>query len=179
VQPKPFHFPRSQIMTISDLKNAVDYTPPRIHDVRILFGEVEQQKLPDIDTIRRNDAGQLHELKEFLASLPMRVVDRAGFDFWSIIRVMTWRVSPSPIRVLSQTNGDPLDLWSWNRTQIEQELCNQDYEQIADSYRRFYKSGWDLFLSEFKSREAFRSTVTHGHNLLRDCYEEGQKFFEK
>jgi hypothetical protein len=149
-----------------------------MQDVKILFGEVEQEKIPDIYVIRRIDIGNLQELKEYLASLPMRVVDRAGFDFWSVIRVMAWRVSPSPVRILSQTNDDPINLWSWNRTRIEQELRNQDYEQIADLYRGFYESGWDLFLSEFKSREAFRSTVTYGHNLLKDCYEEGLKYIQ-
>ncbi len=179
VQQEFLHFPRSQIMEINQLKeNIVEYVPPRIDDTMILFGEIEQEKLPDIDSIRRIDLANLQGLKEFLTSLPMRVVDRAGFDFWSIIRVMAWRVSPSPVRILSQTHNDPTDLWSWNKTRIEQELRNQDYEQIADSYRGFYESGWDLFLSEFKSREAFRSTVMYGHNLLKGCHEEGLKFIQ-
>ncbi|MHA1935618.1 MAG: hypothetical protein ACW97A_10065 [Candidatus Thorarchaeota archaeon] len=175
VQQEPLHMPRSQIMLISHFKSVIDYTPPRIQDVRILFGNVIQEELPDIETIRRCDLNRLGELDEFLSPLPMRVKHRAGLDLWSIIRPMTWRVSPSPVRILSQTHNDPISLWSWNRTRIEKELRNQDYEQIADSYRGYYESGWELFLSEFKSREAFRSTLVNGYNLLKDCYKVGLK----
>ena len=173
------HMPRSQIMTISKLEGSVEgYCPPRITDVQILFGNPEQKEIPDIETIRRYDITNLQGLEEFLKPMPMRAVDRAGLDFWYIIRAMTWRVSPSPVRILTQSHEDPFDLWSWNRTRIEQELKNQNYEQIADSYRGFYMSGWDLFLSDFKSLSAYRSVVTHGYNLLKQCLEEGKKFIQ-
>ena len=178
IRQEALHMPRSQIMRIIRLKESGNYCPPRINDVQILFGEPKQEILPDIDTIRSQDIANLLELEEYLEPIPRRVFDRAGHDLWHIIRPMTWRVSPSPVRILSQSHEDPVDIWSWNRTRIEQELKDQDYEQIADSYRGFYMSGWDLFLSEFKSLNAYRSVVTHGYNLLKQCLEEGKKFIQ-
>ena len=163
-------------MRIKTLKEVVEsYCPPRISDVHILFGEPKQEEIPDIDTIRKQDAANLLELEKYIEPIPRQVFDRAGHDLWYLIRSMTWRVSPSPIRILSQSHEDPIALWSWNRTRIEQELRNQDHEQIADNYRGFYMSGWDLFLSEFKSLSAYRNVVTHGYNLLKQCLDEGKK----
>jgi len=179
VRKDPLHFPRSQIMVIEHLKNVLDYVPPRIEDIKILFGKVNQLEFPDIDSMRKKDLANLIKLEEYLQGIPMRVVDRAGFDFWSVIRTMTFRVSPSPVRILSQTHDNPIDIWSWNRTRIELELRNQGYDQIAHSYRGFYESGWDLFLSEFKNLKAFRSVVNHGYNLLKQCLDEGRKFIRR
>ncbi|MHA1908718.1 MAG: hypothetical protein ACW98Y_15570 [Candidatus Thorarchaeota archaeon] len=172
------HMPRSQIMRIDRLKELPNYCPPRINDVQILFGEPKQEELPEIDTIRRNDITNLLGLEEYIEPIPRQVFDRAGHDLWYLIRSMTWRVSPSPVRILSQSHEDPIDLWSWNRTRIEQELRNRGLGQIADSYRGFYMSGWDLFLSDFKGLSAYRDVVNHGYNLLRQCIEEGKKFIQ-
>ncbi|MFW9954311.1 MAG: hypothetical protein ACFFD3_07140 [Candidatus Thorarchaeota archaeon] len=180
IRPDAFHMPRSQIINIEQLKEVLEhYCPPRLSDVQVLLGEPEQEEFPDTDIIRKKDVINLIQLEEHIEPIPRQVFDKAGHDFWYIIRSMTWRVSPSPVRILSQTHDDPIDLWSWNRTKIEQELRNQDYESIADSYRGFYMSGWDLFLSDFKSRSAYREVVTHGYNLLKQCHDEGKKFIRR
>jgi len=180
IKPDALHMPRSQIVRIKQMKEVmVHYCPPRISDVQILFGEPKQEEFPDIDTIRKQDVTNLIQLEEYIEPIPRQVFDRAGHDFWYIIRSMTWRVSPSPIRILSQTYDNPIDLWSWNRTKIEQELRTQDYSQIADSYRGFYMSGWELFLSEFRSLKAYRDVVTHGYNLLKQCHDEGKNLIRR
>lgn len=179
IKPDAFHMPRSQIMRIRQMKQHEEYCPPRISDVLILIGEPKQEELLDIDTIRKHDMTNLIKMEEYIEPIPRQVFDRAGHDFWSIIRSMSWRVSPTPVRILSQTHEDPIDLWTWNRTKIEQELRNQDYESIADSYCGFYLSGWDLFLSEFKNLKAYRDVVTHGYNLLKQCLDEGRKFIRR
>ncbi len=179
IRPGALHMPRSQIMVLNRLKEVVEYCPPRISDVHILFGEPRQEEFPDADTIRKVDFTNLLKMEEKIEPIPRQVFDRAGYDFWSVIRAMTWRVSPSPVRLLSQTHADPIDLWSWNRTRIEQKLRNQDYEPIADSYRGFYMSGWDLFLSEFKSLSAYRNVVTHGYNLIKQCMDKGKRLIRR
>ena len=173
------HMPRSQILRIQEMKQHEEYCPPRISDVHILLGDPKQEELLDFDMIRKYDMTNLIKLEEYIEPIPRQVFDRAGFDFWSIIRSMCWRVSPSPVRMLSQMHEDPIDLWTWNRTKIEQELRNRDYNQIADSYRGFYMSGWDLFLSDFKSGHAFREVVTNGYNLLKQCYDEGTNLIRR
>lgn len=173
------HMPRSQIMTINKLEELVQYCPPHISDVHVLFGEPKQEVLPPIDTIRKQDVTNLLKLEDYLEPIPRQVFDRAGHDLWYIIRAMTWRVSPSPVRLLSQTHDNPIDLWSWNRTRVEKELRDQNYDQIAGFYKGFYMSGWDLFLSEFKSMSAYRNVVTHGYYLLKQCMDEGKKFIRR
>ncbi|MDF1540302.1 MAG: hypothetical protein P1Q69_15515 [Candidatus Thorarchaeota archaeon] len=179
IRPDALHMPRSQIMVLNRLKEVVEYSPLRISDVHILFGDPEQEEFPNVNTIRKMDIANLLKMEEKIEPIPRQVFDRAGHDFWSVIRIMTWRVSPSPVRLLSQTHDDPIDLWSWNRTRVEKELREQYYDQIADSYRGFYMSGWDLFLSEFKSLNAYRSVVIHGYNLIKQCMDEGKKFIRR
>ncbi len=106
------HLPRSQVLPLEQLKRAIVYIPPRRSDVTVLFGEFDPPDMPDSDTIRRIDLENLQELGVFLQELPQQVVDRTGLDFWTTIRRMAWRVSPSPVRFLTQVYDDPIDLWS-------------------------------------------------------------------
>jgi hypothetical protein len=133
------------------------------------FGVSLKAVFPTIDTIRRIDYENLLALTEFVSTIPNRVVDRAGLDFWSIIREMTWRVSPSPIRLLTQTAEDPIDIWSWNQTRIARELRTQGCDMIADHYRNYYTDGWKLFLSGFTSSADFRETLASGYYVLLKC----------
>jgi hypothetical protein len=178
-KPDALHMPRSQILRVQEMKIHEEYCPPRISDVYILFGNPEQEEFLDSDLIRKYDLANLIQLEKIIEPIPRQVFDRAGHDFWSVLRSMTWRVSPSPVRLLSQKHDDPIELWSWNRTKIEHELRNQGYEQIADSYNGFYMSSWDLFLSEFKSSDAYRAVVTHGYYLLKQCLDEGKKLIRR
>jgi len=174
--PDHLHIPRPQVLPVNRLKAHVNYVPPRPGDVRMLFGDFESEPLPDIDTIRRIDIENLQEIPSFLESLPLTVIDRFGIEFWSVIRSMGWRVSPSPVRLLSQTFDDPLELWVWNRTSIMDLLEEEGYEEIVRSYRGFYMSAWDAFLSDFKDSQAIRACVKHGFALLKRCFEKSQDF---
>ncbi len=174
--PDCLHTPRPQVLPVNRLKAHVNYVPPRSGDVRMLLGDFEPEPLPDVGTIRGIDLNNLRELPTFLDSLPLTVVDRTGIEFWSVIRSMTWRVSPSPVRLLSQTYEDPLDLWVWNRTSIEELLQEQGYKEIAQSYSGFYMSAWDVFLSDVKDSQAIRACVKHGYTLLKRCFEKSQDF---
>ena len=174
--PDCLHIPRPQVLPVNRLKAHVSYVPPRPGDVRMLLGNFEPEPLPDVDTIRDIDQENLQEIPSFLESLPLTVVDRTGIEFWSVIRSMTWRVSPSPVRLLSQTYENPLDLWVWNRTSIEEMLQEQGYNEIAQSYNGFYMSAWNVFLSDVKDSQAMRACVKHGYTLLRRCFEKSQDF---
>ena len=169
IRPEHLHIPRSQLVLIDKLSEILNYVPPRVQDVRIIIGEFPEPFFPTMDTIRRIDHENLLSLTDFVSRIPNRIVDRTGFDFWSIIREMTWRVSPSPIRLLTQTAEDPIDVWSWNRTRIVRELRVQDYDAIADHYRDYYTAGWKLFLSGFTSSADFRQTLSNGYYVLQKC----------
>lgn len=174
--PDHLHIPRPQVLPVNRLKLHVNYVPPRPGDVRMLLGDFEAEPLPDIDTIRRIDRENLQQIPEFLESLPLTVIDRLGIEFWSVIRSMTWRVSPSPVRLLSQIHDDPVDLWVWNRTSIEELLQEYGYEDLIHSFQGFYMSAWEVFLSDMRSSQAIRECVKHGYNLLKGCYEKSKAF---
>ncbi|MGY5857987.1 MAG: hypothetical protein RTU63_01360 [Candidatus Thorarchaeota archaeon] len=170
-KPDYFHIPRMQVIETHHLKQHVRYTPPRLQDIEVLYGEPKiPKRKPKPDTIREGDLENIIELKEYLQDMPRRIFDRTGLDWWAIIRVMCWRVSPSPVRIITQTHPDPLDVWSWNRTKIHGALLERGYEKLAKHYHAFYDAGWRLFLSGFSDLKAFRETAVNGYYVLYDCY---------
>ncbi len=171
LEPEPLHFPRSQLIHVNRYKNEDWFIIPRAEDVQPLIGHPQKEQLPSVDTIRQIDLKNLVELEEYLQWLPMGAMDRAGFDFWSLIRQMLWRVSPSPIRVITQTHDNAYEVWNWNRTKISAYLLEMDLEEIERFYKEFYMAGWRLFISGFASRVEFRNVVNNGYYLLKRCHE--------
>ncbi|MBY8998426.1 MAG: hypothetical protein KGD60_11900 [Candidatus Thorarchaeota archaeon] len=178
-RPNHLHVPRMQVIETRFLLQNVQYTPPRPQDIQKLYGEPHLQKLPSPDIIRAGDLERISDEKEFVDDLPRRILDRTGLDWWAIIRTMSWRVSPSPVRILTQKHSDPLEVWSWNRTTIHRELLKEGYDTIASYYHGFYEYGWSLFLSEFKELSEFRAVVNNGYKLLIECQKEANNIRSK
>ncbi len=175
-RPDHLHLPRMQIMTINALiqSTSIEYVPPRLEDVYVMNGKPSQAEIPPVERIREIDAAKMEEQEEFIHSLPNRIFDRTGLDFWGLIRCggLGWRVSPSPVRLITQRYPDPIEAWNWNRTQTCKVLEDMGYRNIANSYTSFYEHGWDLFLSDFKNSNSFRSITSEGYNVLKMCLEE-------
>ena len=166
------HIPRAQIVHINPNLNNPSFILPQLADVHVLVGSPPDFRLPKIEDIRKFDFNQLLELDEYLEDLPRQAFDRVGLDFWQMLRRMNWRVSPCPVRLLTQNHPSPLYVWKWNRTRIVKELQTNNYDSIADSYQKFYETGWNLFLSNFTSYSDFRNIVVHGYNVLHSCLDE-------
>ncbi len=175
-QPEHLHVPRSQVIVIDRLMKLVDFVPPDLDQIRVLIGNPPKEELPKDERIRAIDLQNLFQLEDFLERMPHRVNDRVGMDFWQLIREMSFRVSPAPVRLLSQTHDSPLKLWSFNRTAICAELNAIGYGEILEHYRGFYEQGWNLFLSGFADLGAFRETTRHGYYTLRKCFELAKSF---
>jgi hypothetical protein len=170
-RPDHFHIPRMQVIETLFLKQDEKYTPPRPQDISVLYGEPKiPKRTPKADIIRGRDIANIIELKEYLHDLPRHMIDRSGLDWWGTIRNMTWRVSPSPVRIITQTHSDPIDVWSWNRTKIHDGLLERGYEKLAKHYYGFYDAGWRLFLSGFSDLKAFRETAVNGFYVLYESY---------
>ncbi len=169
------HIPRSQVISVNHLKQVIDYVPPRSQDVIMLLGTFEESELPSSDIVRKLDLEHLFAETEFIADIPRSLFDRVGLDYWSLLRRMLWKVSPSPVRLLTQLSDDPFEIWSWNRTRISEHLKSKGYDNIAQHYRAFYEYGWELFLSGFTESEAFRGAITAGYHTIRLCIEEAKK----
>ena len=178
-RPDHLHVPRMQVIETRFLLQSEKYTPPRPEDIKILYGEPHLQELPSPDIIRAGDLERIFDEKEFVDDLPRRILDRTGLDWWAIIRTMCWRVSPSPVRILTQSHPDPIEVWSWNRTTIHRELLKEGYDTIASCYHGFYQSGWNLFLSEFKGLSEFRIVANNGYYVLHECLKEALEIRSK
>ncbi len=175
MRPNALHIPRSQVMSIEALRQSVDYIPPRREDIRMLFGAFPDMSCPSNDIIRQIDLTKILDLEEYVLRIPYRLLDRTGLDYWSIIRELTYRVSPTPIRLLTQNEDNPLEVWSWNRTHVVEELEHNNLSSIASNYQDFYRNGWNLFLSGFTDNEDFRKTIRGGYYTLRLCLQEAKK----
>ncbi len=175
IRPKSLHTPRSQVISLNRLKQVVEYVPPRKKDARLILGSFPDVGYPSSDVIRQIDLNQILNLEDYIMTIPRRLLDRNGLDYWTIIRELGYRVSPTPTRLLTQNAEDPLDVWSWNRTRIFEELQNNNYNEIADHFRNFYQYGWNLFLSGFSDNETYRETIKGGYYALRLCLEEAKK----
>jgi hypothetical protein len=170
-KPEHLHVPRSQVIVLDKLVKLVDFVPADLDKVRVLIGDPPQDELPAAERIREIDLKNILQLEEFLERMPHRVSDRVGMDFWQLIREMAFRVSPTPVRLLSQTHDSPLELWSLNRTRICEALETEGYTEISKHYRGFYEQGWELFLSGFTDLDAFRETTRNGYYVLNLCLE--------
>ncbi|MFQ5833754.1 MAG: hypothetical protein ACE5H4_13690 [Candidatus Thorarchaeota archaeon] len=168
-EPDPLHLPRTQIVLLNDALKQKGFTMPRLSDVQPIVGNPVFPSQPSPETTRHYDLLNLRELGEYLDAVPLKTVDRAGFDFWSLIRTMIWRVSPTPVRLLTQRHEDPMEVWSWNRTRIAEELKTHGHNILEGRYRGFYEAGWRLFILGFTSSEDFRGMVYNGYYLLRGC----------
>ena len=103
------------------------------------------------------------------------MIDRTGIDLWCMVRRLNWRVSPSPVRLLSQTSENPLDLWVLNRTKISEELEKNDYHLIAESYKDYYYEGWIAFMEDFTNSQSMRRIISSGFEVLKLCLDETRK----
>ncbi len=172
IEPAPLHFPRSQLSHLNAIKKEEWYTPPRPQDVTVVIGNPPFDTFPDPDRIRVIDKWRTEETASVIQRIPVSLIDRSGPDYWTLVRRLSWRVSPAPVRLLTQAHPDPAEVWSWNRTKIVEELNKAGYTELASHYTDYYMAGWDMFLSGLKSVDAYRHLLFHGYHILRMCLEQ-------
>jgi len=171
-RPEHIHVPRTQVVHINPNLDDPWFFLPRVSDVHVMVGFPKDATPPSSEDVRASDCKQIQDLREYLEDLPRQVFDLVGFDFWTMLRRMNWRVSPSPIRLLTQTHSNPLEVWNWNRTRIVEELKTNKYDVIVDAFQKFYSTGWNLFLSKFTNLSELRKIVVYGYEVLEGCLNE-------
>ncbi|MFW9834750.1 MAG: hypothetical protein ACFFEK_12195 [Candidatus Thorarchaeota archaeon] len=168
-RPDHLHIPRAQIVHLNPTLDDPSFILPLVSEVHVMVGSPVDGKLPSDDEIKALDLKELQECAIYLQDLPRQAVDRVGLDFWTMLRRINWRVSPSPIRLLTQIHSAPLEVWKWNRTRISQELKKNGYDSLVSSYRKYYETGWELFFSGFSDYGKLREIVIHGYDVLHKC----------
>ena len=173
--PNYFHIPRTQILNLKTLIDAVDFVYPKKTSVVPLINDPIFEENPSIETIKKIDLKNLLQLDEFLQTLPLHMIDRTGLDLWTMIRRLNWRVSPSPVRLLSLEDDDPLSIWELNRTSITNLLEKRDFYLISETYKDYYYEGWISFIEDFTNSQSLRRIISTGFEVLKMCLEEAKK----
>ena len=164
---RPLHTPRPQLIVLNRLMRQVDFVGSPPGTVEVLYGEAEAAvDYSDPERIRRLECNRLIEDADFLAVLPLQVVDKPGRYLWQSLRALTWRVSPAGPRVLHICGVDTEEAWSLNRTGVVSQLRDLGQHGLADHYSEFYLSSWDYFLSHYENNNAGRSAIAAGAQAL-------------
>jgi hypothetical protein len=170
--PTCLHVPRTQIMIINEIQKWEDYVPSKPGEVRPIFGELAEENPQPPEEIRQIDLKRLREDGKVIGQLHKSVLDRTGLDFWATLRQrLTYRVSPSPYRLLSQLSSHPLEIWALNRTTVHSELKKAGYDELGTIYRSYYRTGWELFDSGMNSYSALRKMVSLGYHVIATSLE--------
>ena len=171
---KPFHLPRIQLVILNKLvEKKFTFVHSRLQDVRVLFGTPIFTQELDHESIRQLDKLELLKLNEPLKRIPIDMLDRADhFEYYTALRRITYVISPSPVRLLTQLLRDknPYDIWTWNRTTILQQLQSLSLHELATTYEQYYLMGWELFNSKFEDIEKFQNTISLGLQVLSLVY---------
>ena len=162
------HLPRVQVVNVNSIIKDPSFIFPRADDIVLLYGCYENPNLVPDEFIRELDRKiVLVDLPEYLKSLSEKTFDRSGLDYWIQLRGMNWRVSPTPVRLLTQfLQCSPYEIWTWNRSKIVRKLIDQDLTSLAEAYQNFYLSGWKLFLSNFSETKYYLDLLKHGYSVL-------------
>ena len=164
LRPKPLHIPRPQVVVMKE--EHVDWLPEKPGEVVPLYGETPLKPEEPVDHLRARDLAELQGLGPLLDRLPEQVIDRVDLEYYRVLRMLCYVVSPSPVRVLSQRHPDPKRLWTLNRTGVIRELCEYGFEELAQAYRDYYLAGWTAFSGGFRDSEAMRQLLRHAYTVL-------------
>ena len=170
---KSFHLPRIQIVFINKISSSFPFVYSRLQDVQLLFGNPHFPSEISYEKFRQIDLSALINLKSTLDMVPIDLLDRSDpFEYYTLLRRITYIVSPAPVRLLTQLlkNENPYDIWKWNRTKIVQELKTLSLFHIAKFYEVYYLKAWDLYKNDFKNAELFVEVLISGWQLLNQVY---------
>ena len=169
--PDPIHLPRPQIQVINKELEIPEFLPSPPGSSRTLFGRpiAEVRPQPDPAFVVQVDRATLQQTAniEWLASLPMWLIDRPGKYAWQALRDMAWRISPTGSRVLSVLGAGFEEAWGGNRTHVVERLAVRGQEELAERYASFYLHSWDYFLSGNADATAARAGLAAGARVLQ------------
>jgi hypothetical protein len=164
LRPRHLHIPRPQVVLMTEDRR--DFLPEAPDEVIPLYGETPLKPPEPVDHLRARDLAELQSLGPLLDRLPEQVIDRIDLEYYRVLRMLCYVVSPSPVRVLSQRHPDPKHLWTLNRTKVIQLLEKNGYNELAQSYREYYAAGWKAFHGGFRDNEAMRHLITQAYTVL-------------
>ncbi|MFH0850798.1 MAG: hypothetical protein V1924_07665 [Candidatus Bathyarchaeota archaeon] len=168
LRPDHLHIPRPQVVFMTEDRR--DFLPEAPGEVIPLYGETALKPPEPVERLRARDLAELQSLGPLLDRLPEQVIDRIDLEYYRVLRMLCYVVSPSPVRVLSQSHPDPKHLWTLNRTRVIRLLEEYGYHELARSYVDYYAAGWTAFHTGFRDNEAMRHLITQAYTVLDLSY---------
>jgi hypothetical protein len=161
------HLPRVQVVLLNPNLSDPDFMLPwDMGMIRPMVGEPPLGEPPEHTLLRSMDLRNLLNQVEVLEALPLSACERTGLDYWILVRRLGWRVSPTPVRLLSQVVEDPLRVWGLNRTNVCEELEAHGFGGVSTSCKEYYLSGWEAFRSDFRDSRAMREALKAAYRVL-------------
>ena len=156
----PIHIPRAQVTFIDQLEKLPGYITPILSDVKLLFGEPNLALIHSIQgkKWREIDKRNLLQEGEFLPNFYRSAIDLNTLAYWKLLRRLSWRVSPSIARFLSQSEN-PKEIWECNRSGLLKKLQMKGCKNLADSYTKYYLKGWDAFNFQFQDDKTMSELI--------------------
>ena len=167
-RPDHLHIPRPQIMVVEE--NRGEWLPESLGEVKPLYGEVPLKPEESLESLRARDLDELAGLTPLLDRLPEYVIERIDLEYYRVLRMLCYVVSPTPVRVLSQST-DPKHAWKLNRTNLLRMLEHNGLNDIAEPYREYYHTGWKAFTEGFRGNDTMRRLITHAYDVLYASHE--------
>jgi hypothetical protein len=167
-RPGHLHIPRPQIMVVEE--NRGEWLPESPEEFKPIYGDVPLKPEEPEESLRARDLDELAGLAPLMARLPEYVIERIDLEYYRVLRMLCWVVSPTPFRVLSQYT-DPKHAWTLNRTKALQLLERSGLQDIAQPYREYYLTGWKAFTEGFRDNDTMRKLITHAYDVLYASYD--------
>jgi hypothetical protein len=165
--PGSVHLPRVQVVLLNPNLSDPDFMLPwDLGMIRPMVGEPKLREPPEHTRLRSLDLMNLLNQAEVLETLPLSACERTGLEYWILVRRLGWRVSSTPVRLLSQVANNPLRVWGLNRTEVCEELDTHRFEDIRNSYKDYYMLGWDAFQSDFRNSHTMREVLKAAYRVL-------------
>lgn len=173
INPHYLHVPRVQILLVNKVEKDPKFIFPRDNQCQLIFGKWRENPLKEGEFIKKVDKERLTEDYTEILKIPGKLFDKSGLALWPLVRQISWRVSPTPYRLLTQlcTNIDPIDIWGWNRSEIVKQLKFLNCNIIANQYKLYYETGWENFKSNFSNSNLLRKQIVLGYEIVRKAFE--------
>ena len=164
---QPIHIPRPQIMIMNTLLRRPGYMHSPPDSASVLFGnDYPVVEYSATEEIKRNKCHDLLNFADILERYPYRVFDRPDKHLAELLRDLSFRVSPVGPILLQLAGGDPMTVWSMNRTRVTRALEDIGEGSLATDYVGYFLARWRWFLSSGDDLDALRDAVRTALKVL-------------
>jgi len=172
---EPIHLPRPQLCVMNHIMQDPLYVHSPYATIKTLWGEDYPRATYDEDKEREKGRKRILDNAKFLDELPQWAIDKPGKYNFTVMRGLTWRISPTAPRVLQLFGMTTAEAWSLNRTGLVRALEDKQQATLAAAYTDFYLYAWEYFLSGNADTGAVHCAIKSAAQVLQIATEIANK----